>query len=129
MDWQRESNSVDAAPPWCGASLSAEDAALSPMVQLLKVLASASAAPDGTPTAHLRPEMGHLSTPPSLPTFTYSHECALLREPWPSAVRTASGAAVFARPCLFGRACQVCDGGAAAPIPPNEFIARTRRRA
>jgi hypothetical protein len=42
----------------------------------------------------------------TLNTFTYSHECRLLREPWPSQAKTPSGERVYARPCLFGRDCQ-----------------------
>ena len=106
MEWQRVDDDAPAA--WCGASLLSDDAGLSPMVQLLKVLETAGW-PDG-PTAQLRPE-GALAAdadvpPPDLPCFSFSHESALLREPWPSSLRLASGASVFTRPCIFGRACQ-----------------------
>lgn len=39
-------------------------------------------------------------------TFSFSHESALLSEPWPSSVKTPSGKPIWARACLFGPDCQ-----------------------
>lgn len=102
LEWQR--GAAEPAAQWAGAALSDEFAGLSPMVQLLKAIDAAGGSTRAG-TAQVRPEAAASAAPAAefgLPTFTYSHECRLLREPWPSAFAPA----VLARPCLFGAACQ-----------------------
>jgi hypothetical protein len=90
--------SEQAAPPaFAGSVFDAQESGQSPLVALLESLYSKDprtiARYDGAVEA---PDQ---ITLPSLPVFTYAHECRLLREPF------ENGAGGVTRPCIMGDSC------------------------
>lgn len=82
---------VGAPPDWAGPRLLGGDPD-SPLGELCKLFAKELQA---------RPPPSGLQMEAGIEVFTYDHECALLREAWPS-----SGVpSTTARPCVFGRRC------------------------